>query len=114
MAKKIINYLQHAGKSYWREILAVLLLLVGIYFFRSERHESREILGEKGPLILVVPLLQLASNRSGIRRAGLSRMGRGRMTSDNHRAQGGESRGEGHRTSDTSSRKRDAGGRWGG
>lgn len=39
MAKKIINYLQHAGKSYWREILAVLLLLVGIYFFRSQRHE---------------------------------------------------------------------------
>jgi phosphatidylglycerol lysyltransferase len=39
MAKKIINYLQHAGKSYWREILAVLLLLLGIYFFRSERHE---------------------------------------------------------------------------
>lgn len=39
MAKKIISYLQHAGKSYWREILAVLLLLLGIYFFRSQRHE---------------------------------------------------------------------------
>jgi phosphatidylglycerol lysyltransferase len=39
MPKKIINYLHHAGKSYWREILAVLLLLLGIYFFRSQRHE---------------------------------------------------------------------------
>ena len=39
MAKKFIGYLQHAGKSYWREILAVLLLLLGIYFFRSQRHE---------------------------------------------------------------------------
>jgi phosphatidylglycerol lysyltransferase len=52
MAKKIINYLQHAGKSYWREILAVLLLLVGIYFFRSQRHELlflREHLGNSQP-----------------------------------------------------------------
>lgn len=38
-AKKIISYLHHAGKSYWREIVAVLFLLLGIYFFRSERHE---------------------------------------------------------------------------
>ena len=52
MAKKIINYLQHAGKSYWRETLAVLLLLLGIYFFRSQRHELlslREHLGNSQP-----------------------------------------------------------------
>lgn len=39
MPEKIINYLHRTSKSYWREILAVLLLLLGIYFFRSERHE---------------------------------------------------------------------------
>lgn len=52
MAQRIISYLQHAGKSYWREILAVLLLLLGIYFFRSERHELlslQEHLGNAQP-----------------------------------------------------------------
>ncbi|MGZ3853707.1 MAG: hypothetical protein ACXVBX_13010, partial [Flavisolibacter sp.] len=48
MAKKFINYLQHAGKSYWREILAVLLLLVGIYFFRSQRHELLSLQDQLG------------------------------------------------------------------
>jgi phosphatidylglycerol lysyltransferase len=45
MAKKIINYLHHAGRSYWREILAVLLLLLGIYFFRSQRQELLSLEG---------------------------------------------------------------------
>lgn len=45
MAKKIISYLHYAGKSYWREILAVLLLLLGIYFFRSQRHELLSLKG---------------------------------------------------------------------
>ena len=52
MAKKIINYLHHAGKSYWREILAVFLLLLAIYFFRSQRHELlslRQHLGNSEP-----------------------------------------------------------------
>jgi phosphatidylglycerol lysyltransferase len=60
MAKKIINYLQHAGKSYWREILAVLLLLVGIYFFRSERHELlslQENLGNAQPQWIVAGVI---------------------------------------------------------
>src|SRR3569833_4744123 len=43
MTQRIISYLRRAGKSYWREVLAVLLLLVGIYFFRSQRHELRSL-----------------------------------------------------------------------
>ena len=38
-------------KIYWREILAVLLLLIAIYFFRSERHE----------LVSIIPHIQQAS-----------------------------------------------------
>ena len=60
MAKKIINYLQNAGKSYWREILAVLLLLVGIYFFRSQRHELlslQEHLGNSQPQWIVAGVI---------------------------------------------------------
>ena len=75
MAKRIISYLHHAGKSYWREILAVLLLLLGIYFFRSERHELlslREHLGNSQPQWIIAGiavsvlyiLLQAAMYRS--------------------------------------------------
>src|SRR5215469_9918903 len=39
MAKKILYQFQKTGKTYWREILAILFLLVGIFFFRSERRE---------------------------------------------------------------------------
>ena len=39
MAKRIITYLQDTSKSYWREILAILLLLLGVYFFRAQRQE---------------------------------------------------------------------------
>ncbi len=39
MAKKLLYQFQKTGKTYWREILAVLFLLVGIFFFRSERKE---------------------------------------------------------------------------
>lgn len=83
MAKKIINYLQHAGKSYWREILAVLLLLVGIYFFRSERHELlslREHLGNSQPRWIIAGvivtalyiLLQAAMYKAGFASIGSS------------------------------------------
>jgi phosphatidylglycerol lysyltransferase len=34
-----MNYLRRTGKSHWKEILAVFLLLLAIYFFRSQRHE---------------------------------------------------------------------------
>jgi phosphatidylglycerol lysyltransferase len=56
MAKKIVSYLHHAGKSYWREILALLFLLLSIYFFRSQRHELlslREHLGNAQPQWIV-------------------------------------------------------------
>ena len=39
MAKKLLYQVQKTGKTYWREILALLFLLVGIFFFRSERRE---------------------------------------------------------------------------
>jgi len=60
MPRKIINYLQHAGKSYWREILAVLLLLFGIYFFRSERHEFlslREHISDSRPQWIITGII---------------------------------------------------------
>ena len=43
MAKKLLSRVQKTGKTYWREILAVLFLLVGIFFFRSERRELRSL-----------------------------------------------------------------------
>jgi phosphatidylglycerol lysyltransferase len=43
MAKKLLYRVQKTGKTYWREILAVLFLLVGIFFFRSERRELRSL-----------------------------------------------------------------------
>src|ERR1044072_5940069 len=43
MAKKLLHQVQKTGKTYWREILAVLFLLVGIFFFRSERRELRSL-----------------------------------------------------------------------
>ncbi|MES1223616.1 MAG: ABC transporter permease, partial [Bacteroidota bacterium] len=46
---------QIIGKIYWKEILAVLLLLIAVYFFRSERRE----------LVSIFPHLQQA-NRSWV------------------------------------------------
>ena len=43
MAKKLLYQVQKTGKTYWREILALLFLLVGIFFFRSERRELRSL-----------------------------------------------------------------------
>src|SRR5438552_8865 len=43
MAKKLLYHFQKTGKTYWREILAILFLLVGIFFFRSERRELRSL-----------------------------------------------------------------------
>ena len=43
MAKKLLYQVQKTGETYWREILAVLFLLVGIFFFRSERRELRSL-----------------------------------------------------------------------
>jgi len=43
MAKKLLYQVQKTGKTYWREILAILFLLVGIFFFRSERRELRSL-----------------------------------------------------------------------
>ncbi|MFI5186840.1 MAG: phosphatidylglycerol lysyltransferase domain-containing protein [Chitinophagales bacterium] len=43
MAKKLLYQFQKTGKTYWREILAVLFLLVGIFFFRSERRELHSL-----------------------------------------------------------------------
>jgi phosphatidylglycerol lysyltransferase len=43
MAFKLFRHFQKTGKTYWREILAVLFLLIGIFFFRSERRELRSL-----------------------------------------------------------------------
>ena len=43
MAKKLLHQFQRTGKTYWREILAVLFLLLGIFFFRSERRELHSL-----------------------------------------------------------------------
>lgn len=43
MAKKLLYRFQKTGQTYWREILAVLFLLVGIFFFRSERRELHSL-----------------------------------------------------------------------
>ncbi|HKB44758.1 MAG TPA: phosphatidylglycerol lysyltransferase domain-containing protein [Chitinophagaceae bacterium] len=40
---KLLQNFQKTGKTYWREILAVLFLLVGIFFFRSERKELNSL-----------------------------------------------------------------------
>jgi phosphatidylglycerol lysyltransferase len=37
MASKLLNHFRKTGKTYWRETLAVLFLLVAVFFFRSER-----------------------------------------------------------------------------
>lgn len=34
----------HASKTYWREILAVLILLIALFFFKSERKELHQII----------------------------------------------------------------------
>ncbi|HEY0434113.1 MAG TPA: phosphatidylglycerol lysyltransferase domain-containing protein, partial [Chitinophagaceae bacterium] len=43
MAKRLLHRVQKTGQTYWREILAVLFLLVGIFFFRSERRELHSL-----------------------------------------------------------------------
>ncbi|MEO6069571.1 MAG: phosphatidylglycerol lysyltransferase domain-containing protein [Chitinophagaceae bacterium] len=43
MFDKLIKSIPKASKSHWREIFAIFLLLVGIYFFRSQRHELLSI-----------------------------------------------------------------------
>jgi len=43
MGSRLLHHFQKTGKTYWREILAVLFLLVGIFFFRSERRELRSL-----------------------------------------------------------------------
>ena len=43
MASKLLHHFQRTGKTYWREIIAVLFLLVGIFFFRSERRELHSL-----------------------------------------------------------------------
>jgi phosphatidylglycerol lysyltransferase len=43
MGKDLLHHFQKTSKTYWREILAVLFLLVGIFFFRSERRELRSL-----------------------------------------------------------------------
>lgn len=43
MATKLLYQFQKTGKTYWREILAILFLLVAIFFFRSERRELRTL-----------------------------------------------------------------------
>jgi phosphatidylglycerol lysyltransferase len=48
MAKKLFYQVQKTGKTYWREILALLFLLVGIFFFRSERRELRSLQEQVG------------------------------------------------------------------
>ena len=39
MSKLLFNRLHFVGKHYGREIFAIFLLLVGVYFFRKERNE---------------------------------------------------------------------------
>src|SRR5882724_9603726 len=43
MAARLLHSVQQTGKIYWREILAVLFLLVGVFFFRSERRELHSL-----------------------------------------------------------------------
>jgi phosphatidylglycerol lysyltransferase len=43
MPSKLLHQFQKTGKTYWREILAFLFLLVGIFFFRSERRELHSL-----------------------------------------------------------------------
>ena len=43
MASKLLHHFKRTGKTYWREIIAVLFLLVGIFFFRSERRELHSL-----------------------------------------------------------------------
>ena len=43
MASKLLYHFQKTGKTYWREILALLFLLVGVFFFRSERKELHSL-----------------------------------------------------------------------
>ena len=42
--KKNLSFLKFSPKSYWKEILAVFIILLAFVFFRSERHEMRQII----------------------------------------------------------------------
>jgi phosphatidylglycerol lysyltransferase len=43
MSSRLLHRFQKTSRTYWREILAVLFLLVGIFFFRSERRELHSL-----------------------------------------------------------------------
>jgi phosphatidylglycerol lysyltransferase len=43
MGSGILHRFHKTGKTYWREILAFLFLLVSIFFFRSERRELHSL-----------------------------------------------------------------------
>lgn len=43
MKQELLHNFQKKGEIYWREILAVLFLLVAIFFFRSERKELQTL-----------------------------------------------------------------------
>jgi phosphatidylglycerol lysyltransferase len=42
--RKNLSFLKFSPKSYWKEILAVFIILLAFVFFRSERHEMRQII----------------------------------------------------------------------
>ena len=42
--KKNLSFLKFSAKSYWKEILAVFIILLAFVFFKSERHEMRQII----------------------------------------------------------------------
>ena len=42
--KKNFSFLKFSPKSYWKEILAIFIILLAFVFFRSERHEMRQII----------------------------------------------------------------------
>jgi phosphatidylglycerol lysyltransferase len=64
MAKKLLYQVQRTGKTYWREILALLFLLVGIFFFRSERRELRSLEEQIGGANALWVWLGVRCNRS--------------------------------------------------
>ncbi|TMI71195.1 MAG: lysylphosphatidylglycerol synthetase family protein [Bacteroidetes bacterium] len=43
MASKLLADFRKTGKTYWRETLAALFLLIAVFFFRSERAELRSL-----------------------------------------------------------------------
>src|SRR5215468_5695030 len=43
MTNTLLDRFQKTGKTYWREILALLFLLIGLFFFCSERRELHSL-----------------------------------------------------------------------